>query len=419
MKVVMYSGDKMGGAGRAARRMHLALNRFSTVTSHLVVPTDLNATTGTTQIEKSTSSRILGALRPGLDRLPLKLSKDATQTPRSFAWLSTLSAKQINSSEADIVHLHWTCAGLLSIEQIGKLEKPVVWTMHDMWAFCGTEHLAEYGPNARWRNGYSPTTRPVTLRGMDVDQLAWNRKRKAWQKGMHITAPSTWLSDCVINSSLMSNWDVCTIPNTLDTDVYKCHEKHVARAVFNLPTEKKLILFGAFMGTALPYKGWDLLQETISALGKVKQTVELVVIGQNAPEHPINLGVAIHWMGHLFDDASLALLYSAVDVTVVPSRIESFSQMASEAMACGCPVVAFDTTGLKDVVVHMQTGYLANAFDTEDMAQGITTLIEDEDLHNTLSNNSRLRAVDLWSMQSVAPQLELLYKNILKQSSST
>ena len=306
MKVVMYSGDKMGGAGRAARRMHLALNRFSTVTSHLVVPTDLNATTGTTQIEKSTSSRILGALRPGLDRLPLKLSKDATQTPRSFAWLSTLSAKQINSSEADIVHLHWTCAGLLSIEQIGKLEKPVVWTMHDMWAFCGTEHLAEYGPNARWRNGYSPTTRPVTLRGMDVDQLAWNRKRKAWQKGMHITAPSTWLSDCVINSSLMSNWDVCTIPNTLDTDVYKCHEKHVARAVFNLPTEKKLILFGAFMGTALPYKGWDLLQETISALGKVKQTVELVVIGQNAPEHPINLGVAIHWMGHLFDDASLA-----------------------------------------------------------------------------------------------------------------
>jgi glycosyltransferase involved in cell wall biosynthesis len=290
--------------------------------------------------------------------------------------------------------------------------------MHDMWAFCGTEHLAEYGPNARWRNGYSPTTRPATLRGMDVDQVAWARKRKAWQK-MYITAPSTWLSDCVINSSLMSNWNVYTIPNTLDTDVYKCHEKHVARAVFNLPTEKKLILFGAFMGTALPYKGWDLLQETIGALGKVKQTVELVVIGQNAPEHPINLGVGIHWMGHLFDDASLALLYSAVDVTVVPSRIESFSQMASEAMACGCPVVAFDTTGLKDVVVHMQTGYLANAFDTEDMARGITALIEDEDLHSTLSNNSRLRAVDLWSMQSVAPQLELLYKNVLKQSSST
>ncbi|MFN4043840.1 glycosyltransferase [Limnobacter sp.] len=419
MKVIMYSGDKMGGAGRAARRMHLALNRFGTATSRLVVPTDLNATTETIQIENSTPSRILGVLRPGLDRLPLKLSKDTTQTPRSFAWMSALSAKQINSSEADIVHLHWTCAGLLSIEQIGKIEKPVVWTMHDMWAFCGTEHLAEYGPNARWRNGYGPTTRPATLRGMDVDQLAWTRKRKAWQKRMYITTPSTWLSNCVINSSLMSNWDVCTIPNTLDTDVYKCHEKQVARAVFNLPTDKKLILFGAFMGTALPYKGWDLLQETISALGKLKQTVELVVIGQNAPKHPINLGVSIHWMGHLFDDASLALLYSAVDVTVVPSRIESFSQMASEAMACGCPVVAFDTTGLKDVVVHMQTGYLANAFDTEDMARGITTLIEDEDLHNTVSMNSRLRAVDLWSMQSVAPQLELLYKNVLKQSSST
>jgi len=389
------------------------------VSSRLVVPTDLNAIAKTIQIESNTTNRILGAVRPSLDRLPLKLLRDSAQTPRSFSWVSALSAKQINTSDADIVHLHWTCAGLLSIEQIGKIDKPVVWTMHDMWAFCGAEHLAESGTNARWRLGYNSANRPATLRGIDVDLMAWNRKRRAWQNNMYITTPSAWLTNCVLDSSLMRNWNVRTIPNTLDTDVYKCHEKQTAREAYNLPADKKLILFGAFMGTALPYKGWDLLQEAIRTLGGTKHGTELVVIGQNAPEFPLELGVRIHWMGHLFDDVSLALLYSAVDVTVVPSRVESFSQMASEAMACGCPVVAFDTTGLKDVVVHMHTGYLAKAFDVEDLAKGINTLVENEILRETMSNNSRSRAVSLWALPTVASQLETLYQDVLDHSAST
>lgn len=412
MKVQMFSGDKFGGAGRAAHRMHNALLRFSSINSQLTVPSILNAGRGIQQLESSVKERILSTIRPGLDRLPLKLVRDSEKTLRSPAWLSAVSADEINSGDADIVHLHWTCAGFLSIKQIGRIRKPVVWSMHDMWAFCGAEHLASDLPSARWRNSYEPSSRPETEQGLDLDQWTWQMKRKAWKNPMQITTPSSWLTNCAASSSLMKEWNVTTIPNTLDTELYKPQDKLCARAVFGLPRDKKLILFGAFMGTALPHKGWDLLHTALKLLSTQLKDVEVVIFGQHEPEKPAELGMKAHWMGHLFDDASLAMLYSAADVTVVPSRVESFGQTASEAMACGCPVVAFNTTGLKDVVTHMETGYLAQAFDPMDLAKGISLLTSDDLLQKTLAKNARGRAVNLWSMEKVAHQLQTLYRSI-------
>lgn len=413
MKVHMFSGDKMGGAGRAAHRMHTALVRFGNINSRLTVPSTLNAGPGIQQLENRLKERVLSTVRPGFDKLPLKLLQDSENTLRSPAWLSAVSADEINSSDADIIHLHWTCAGFLSIKQIGKIKKPVVWSMHDMWAFCGAEHLASDLPSARWRNSYEPTSRPKTQRGFDLDQWAWQMKCKAWKSPMQITTPSSWLTNCVANSSLMKGWNVATIPNTLDTDLYKPQNKLCARAVFGLPSDKKLILFGAFMGTALPHKGWDLLHAALKLLSAELRDVEVVIFGQHEPEKPAEFGLKTHWMGHLFDDVSLAMLYSAADIMVVPSRVESFGQTASEAMACGCPVVAFDTTGLKDVVTHLETGYLAQSFDPMDLAKGIKLLMGDDSLHKTLAQNARARAVKLWSMVNIAPQLQALYQKII------
>lgn len=413
MKVHMFSGDKFGGAGRAAHRMHHALNKYTDINCELTVPSILNAGHGIQQLENRTKERVLSTIRPGLDRLPLKLLRDPENTLRSPAWLSAVSADEINAGDADIIHLHWTCAGFLSIKQIGRIKKPIVWSMHDMWAFCGAEHLASDSSSARWRNAYGSTGRPETERGFDVDKWAWHLKRKAWKNPMQITTPSCWLTNCVANSSLMKSWDVTTIPNTLDTELYKPQNKLFAREVFRLPADKKLILFGAFMGTALHHKGWDLLHAALQSLSAELQNAEVVIFGQHKPERPPELHMKAHWMGHIFDDTSLAMLYSAADVTVVPSRIESFGQTASESMACGCPVVAFDTTGLKDVVIHMKTGYLAKAFDPIDLADGIRLLVDDESLHKTLAKNSRERAVNLWSMQTVAPQLQNLYERTI------
>ena len=70
----------------------------------------------------------------------------------------------------------------------------------------------------------------------------------------------------------------------------------------------------------------------------------------------MELGFPVHYLGKIDDENKLALLYSSADVMIVPSTEEVFGQTASESLACGTPVICFDTTGLKDLVDHQVNG---------------------------------------------------------------
>jgi len=115
-------------------------------------------------------------------------------------------------------------------------------------------------------------------------------------------------------------------------------------------------------------------------------------------------------MGHLHDDTTLALLYSAADVTVVPSRQDNLPQSGTEAQTCGCPVVAFNVAGLPDVVEDGTTGYLAEAYSSEDLAKGIAWVLEDAERRAQLGGQARERALRLWSPDVVVPQYVEVYQ---------
>lgn len=333
----------------------------------------------------------------------------------SSAWLGSISARQINALNADVINLHWICGGFLTIEEIGKINKPVVWTLHDMWAFCGAENYTADDRNARFRHGYSKDNRDPEHKGIDIDRWVWNRKNISWKNPFHIVTPSRWLADCVKGSALMHNWPVTVIPNVLDTEIFKPYPKNIARELLHLPEKSKLVLFGALKGGNDPRKGWDLLQPALAKAGQSIPDVHGVIFGQSEPQDPPNLGIPLHWLGHIHDDTTLAMLYSAVDVTVVPSRQENLPQVGTEAQACGCPVVAFNITGLPDVVEHEQTGYLAEAFSIDDLAKGIAWVLSDEERHVKLSVRARERAKQLWSPEVVVPQ----YIEVYEQAKAT
>jgi glycosyltransferase involved in cell wall biosynthesis len=89
---------------------------------------------------------------------------------------------------------------------------------------------------------------------------------------------------------------------------------------------------------------------------------------------------------------------------VVPSRLDNLPQTATEAQACGCPVVAFATGGLPDAVEGRVTGYLARPFDVGDLAQGLQWVLSDRERHESLRRQARERAQRLWSAEAVVPR---------------
>ncbi len=98
---------------------------------------------------------------------------------------------------------------------------------------------------------------------------------------------------------------------------------------------------------------------------------------------------------------------------IVPSKLEAFGQTASEAHACGTPVVAFGATGLKDIIDHKITGFLVDSFDSISLAKGIDWVLRDDDRGEKLSRNSRQKAEKTWDYGIVANQYITLYEKCI------
>ena len=91
-----------------------------------------------------------------------------------------------------------------------------------------------------------------------------------------------------------------------------------------------------------PRKGWDLLQLALAQLSTQMSNLVGVIFGQSEPQDSLHLGLPLYWAGSLHDEITLALLYNAADVAVVPSRQDNLPQIGVEAQSCGCLVVAFN-----------------------------------------------------------------------------
>ena len=404
--------DLYGGAARAAYRLHKALLE-SEIDARMKVwsklSDDITVESPTSKLDKG-----LTTIRPGIGQLVKGNFRTSNPVRHSAAWLPSGWLKSLNNSTTDILHLHWLGCETLSISEIGQIRKPVVWTFHDMWAFCGAEHYTNDGLNARWREGYRADNRPQDESGFDLNRWTWERKRRNWKYPFHIVCPSNWLADCVRNSALMADCPVSVIPNPLDLDSFRPIEKTLARQLLNLPQERSLILFGALGGTNDPRKGIDLLLQAISFLETQQlKDIEIVIFGQSVPAQVPKLGFPLRYIGYLADDISLALLYSAADVFVAPSRQDNLPNTVVEAIACGTPTVAFKIGGMPDLIEHRVSGYLAQPYEAEDLATGIQWVIQQQKESKSLSLAARRHAEYMFDPVRVAQQYVTVYKEAM------
>jgi glycosyltransferase involved in cell wall biosynthesis len=331
-----------------------------------------------------------------------RLQRSPNRIFHSVDWFPSRLDRFINAADADVVHLHWIHHNFLSIEAIGRIRKPIVWTLHDSWAFCGAEHHPHGLDDTRNREGYGRSNRPATHGRFDLDRWCWQRKKRAWTRPMHVVCPSRWLAECARSSALMREWPVSTVPNVVPIDVYRPLPRSTARDLFRLPQDVPLLLFGAVGGTQDPNKGWDLLVAALQAARPLIPSAQAVVFGRADRNAAGQLPLPVHFVGHLHDDQALALLYSAGDLVVVPSRIENLPQAATEAQSCGVPVVAFRAGGMPEAVEHCVTGFLATPYDPLDLARGIEWVLQDKNRYCHLSLKARAAAAAKWSEGVVA-----------------
>jgi glycosyltransferase involved in cell wall biosynthesis len=415
MKILIVNKyDKEGGAAIAAYRLHKSLLEVGVQSSMLVQKkiTDDYTVVGSVTIKQ----KLISAINYHVDQLPVFFYKNKSADLFSPSWFSFGDIlKQINAIQPDIVHLHWICKGMLTIEDLAKIKVPIVWTLHDSWAFTGGCHIIRSCD--KYLNVCEACPELMSNKPKDLSKKVFERKRKAYSKinKMTVVTVSKWLESCARNSTLLKDKEIITIPNCINTTAYKPLDKLLAKSILNINKSKKVILFGAMSAVDDKNKGYSELLEAINKLKLKTDEVELIVFGSAQPKKPPPLKYKVSFLGRFFDDISLQIIYSAADVMVVPSRQESFGQTASESMSCGTPVVAFGTSGLVDIVEHKVNGYLAKPYDTIDLANGIEWVLGHVN-YKELAENAREKVVRKFDSKIVSDAYVSLYQSMLSNN---
>lgn len=417
MKVVhLSSSDLGGGAALAAFRLHSGLRRDG-VNSRMIVARK----SGDDPTVSAPISRAMVSLCERLDRQPRRLLRTTNPSHISPAWIGTSAWKHAERECAELTHLHWVNKGFISVESLRRFRTPLIWSLHDMWAFSGGEHYV--GTCERYLRGYRPDNRPEFESGFDLNRWIWERKLRAWRTLPHLTVlcVSEWLADRARESVLFRDRPVEVLHNALDPTVFAPSDITAARAATGLPAGRPLVLFGAIDATTDKRKGLDLLIDALRELRGRGTDLELVVFGDE-PKHAasatLNLGFPTHYLGRIDDPRRLATIYASCNVMVVPSREESFGQTALEALACGTPVVAFRVGGLPEIVEHETSGFLARPFDRTELADGIAWIISRDapGRSRQLGAAGRKRVLDAFTLESQARRCRNFYEAALERA---
>ena len=256
-----------------------------------------------------------------------------------------------------------------------------------------------------------------SIRDRDLSRRIWERKSRFFDKvdDLTVIGLSKWLADEASRSSLFTGRRVVNLPNPIDCSVYRPIDRTVARELWGISPDAKVVAFGAMSATSDPRKGYDLLVDALRQLSV--PGLELLVFGASASTGGVgdDLPFPVHYTGRLHDDVSLVTLYNAADVMVVPSRQENLSNAIMESLSCGTPVVGFDIGGNGDMIDHQTNGYLAQAYEREDLATGIRWVVEASGGAESLRAAAREKVLREFDYPVVAPRYEGLYRSLLNE----
>lgn len=409
--------ERKGGAARAAYTLHRQMLGMG-VDSQMLVQyrsSDEERVLG----GKGIWSRMTGKLRPYLDGAPLLLYRSRLSPPWNLAWLSKGLDSFVSGISPELIHLHGVGHGFLSLEDIGSLRKPLVWTLHDSWAFTGGCHLPGACNLYKINCGRCPQLN--ARHEHDLSRWGWNRKADRWADlDVTFVAPSRWLAQCARSSSLLRSKPIEVIPNGIDTLRFMPGDRSHAREVIGLSQEGAVLLYGASQFTRDSNKGFEFLKKALSLIsGRLRhKDLTVVLFGDHRCHDTEIAGIPVRSFGTITSDEKLILLYQAADFFVLPSLQENLPYTVMEAMSCGIPCVAFDVGGVCDLISHYENGFVAKAANSYDLAEGIKWMVEDSDRRAALGYKARKVLESDFAIDRVAEHYLDLYARVIDNHKS-
>ncbi len=362
MKIVHISTTDYGGAFRATERIHKSMLEMG-VSSEILVRTKTKKDTVAETVLDNNINKISSKIK---NLLNLLLSQ-STLVISDYFGTDISDNEHIKSADIIILHAVNAFISYRGFEKLCKLEKPILWVVHDMSLFTGGCHYDMYCDKYQDQCGNCPLINSNRKKDITYYNLRRKKRMTKYSK-FRIIGPSKWISECARKSSVLCNVDVITIPNPIDINLFKPMKNDVL-GKFKIETNKKNILFGATKSTDNPIKGIKYLQEALRGMDRNKY--RLLIFGNNGDDNKEYSGMETLYFGTINDDGELARIYNAADVFVAPSEQDNYPGTVLEAAACGTPSVAFRIGGMPDIIQHKESGYLAEYKNINDLTMGI------------------------------------------------
>ncbi|MCP4217341.1 MAG: glycosyltransferase [bacterium] len=413
--------DVEGGAAIAAYRLHKALERLYGTENFFLVGHKASSDPNIFHTRRH-KSEALKKTKEYIEFITDKVFNKLGLQYRCLPFSGRFILKKAKELNPDVISLHNIHGGYFKTSLLKKLSKiaPIVWTLHDMWAF--TANGAHTFGDESWKTLQSGKDEKFIYPSIGFNTGNWllRQKKKIYAKShIHPVAPSQWLYDLAKQSPVFEGKDISRIHHGIDTGIFSTRGKEACREALGLKKDARVFMFSSAHDlTHGVWKGGQLLVDILTEINGEARTqkgngpIDIIVLGRGRLEAIAHLdNLRVHQMGYVKSEQFLSLLLSAADLFIYPTRADSLGLVLIEAIACGTPCITFDIGGCGDVIADGISGYRVPPFDTKLFAQKTMQLLNDNEKLNAVAEKGRKRALELFHVDTMAQKYHEIIKD--------
>lgn len=417
MKILFINiSDISGGSAKAAYRLGSALQQSGEHNVKFLVRSKF-----------STDNNVIPTRSTKLKRLAERvINIFCNLLGLQYQWLPfspKVILKTAHEFQPDIIGLHNTIGGYFVTKDLVELSHiaPIVWTLHDMWAFTGNA-AHTFGAES-WKQMKTGQGEKKIFPWIGFNTGEWLLKqKKEIYKNSNITivAPSKWLYDLAVQSPVFVHKSIHQIYHGVDLNKFRKLDKSEIRKKLNIPIDVRVLMFGAEkLGKNYWKGGKDLLDILQIINSNTKEKLYLIALGKGDLKQLNGFeNFKIISPGFITSEDKMIQYYSASDLFLYPTRADNLPLSLIEPIACGLPCITYDIGGCKEIIRDNMSGYVIPPYDKNTFADIVLDTLFNEKKLSELSKNSRKLASDLFDIKFMQENYLRLFTSLITNLSN-